>query len=122
MRKEAGQPDSVPSIWLSHSSVLAKRLCTMRTTQTPPPRASTLHSSAIIGEPGTQPGASAAYLRGGSQVVTTELDSMPGPKFNFTATGFPSRSSNSAGTNQAEIPGPVAIAFQTSSGVPGTDR
>src|SRR5262249_34696780 len=34
--------------------------------------------------------------------------------------GFPSRSSNSAGTSQDEIPGPVAMACQTSSGVPGT--
>src|ERR1700683_3393958 len=119
MRKKPGQPDSLPSSWLSQSSVLAKRLCTTRTTQMPPPRASTLHSSAMVGEPGTQPGASAANLRGGSHAVTTELDSMPGPKFNFTATGFPSRSSNSAGTNQDEIPGPVAMACQTSSGVPG---
>jgi len=54
--------------------------------------------------------ASAANIRGGSQAVTTERDSMPGPKFNFTATGFPSRSSNSVGTNQDEIPGPVAMA------------
>ena len=46
-----GQPDSVPSSWLSQSSVLAKRLCTTRTTQMPPPRASTLHSSAMGGEP-----------------------------------------------------------------------
>src|SRR6202789_2716109 len=120
MRKKPGQPDSVPSSWLSQSSVLAKRLCTTRTTQMPPPRASTLHSSAMVGEPGAQPGASAANLRGGSQAVTTELDSMPGPKFNFTATGFPSSSSNSVGTNQDEIPGPVAMACQTSSGVPGT--
>src|SRR5580693_197874 len=120
MRKKPGQPDSVPSSWLSQSSVVAKRLCTTRTTQMPPPRASTLHSSAMGGEPGTQPGASAANLRGGSQAVTTELDSMPGPKFNFTATGLPSRSSNSVGTNQDEIPGPVAMACQTSSGVPGT--
>src|SRR3984885_13832920 len=120
MRKKPGQPDSLPSSWLSQSSVLAKRLCTTRTTQMPPPRASTLHSSAMGGEPGAQPGASAANLRGGSQAVTTELDSMPGPKFNFTATGFPSRSSNSVGTNQDEIPGPVAMACQTSSGVPGT--
>src|ERR1700691_3587844 len=92
----------------------------MRTTQMPPPRASTLHSSAMTGEPGTQPGASAANLRGGSHAVTAELDSMPGPKFNFTATGFPSTISNSVGTNQDEIPGPVAMARQTSSGVPGT--
>src|SRR6202451_2539987 len=120
MRKKPGQPDSLPSSWLSQSSVLAKRLCTTRTTQTPPPRASTVHSSATVGEPGIQPGDSAPNLRGGSQVVTGELDSMPGPKFNFTATGFPSRSSNSVGTNQDEIPGPVAMACQTSSGVPGT--
>src|SRR4029079_6560599 len=98
----------------------ANRLCTMRTTQTPPARASTVNSVAIGGEPGTQPDPCLANIRGGSQVVTTERDSMPGPKSNFTATGFPSRSSNSAGTNQAEIPGPVAMPCQTSSGVPGT--
>src|SRR6202790_491915 len=120
MRKKPGQPDSVPSSWLSQSSVLAKTLCTTRTTHMPPPRAPTRHSSAMTGEPGAQQGASAANVRGGSQAVTTELDSMPGPKFNFTATGFPSHSSNSVGTNQDEIPGPVAMACQTSSGVPGT--
>src|SRR5438067_335770 len=72
------------------------------------------------GEPGPQPSPCAANIRGGSQLVTTERDSMPGPKFNVTATGFPSRISNSVGTNQDEIPGPVAMACQTSSGVPGT--
>src|SRR5271166_1009050 len=120
MRKAPGQPDSDPISCLSQSSVLAKRLFTTRTTQTPPARASTLNSVAIGGEPGTQPSASLANSRGGSQAVTTECDSMPGPKFNFTATGFPPCSSNSAGTNQDEIPGPVAMACQTSSGVPGT--
>src|SRR3954468_4067544 len=85
----------------------------------PPPRASTLHSSAMGGEP-PQPSPCAANVRGGSHVVTTERDSMPGPKFNVTATGFPSRCSNSVGTNQDEIPGPVAMACHTSSGVPGT--
>src|SRR6058998_2442773 len=119
MRKKPGQPDSVPSSWLSQSSVLAKRLCTTRTTQMPPPRASTVHSSAMGGEP-PQPSPCAANIRGGSQAVTAERDSMPGPQFNFTATGFPSRSSNSVGTNQDEIPGPVAMACQTASGVPGT--
>ena len=44
----------------------------------------------------------------------------PGRSSSVTATGFPSRSSNSAGTNQDEMPGPVAMACQTSSGVPGT--
>src|SRR5215510_1956911 len=120
MRKAPGQPDSAPSSCLSQSSVLAKRLFTTRTTQTPPARASTLNSVAIGGEPGAQPAASLVIIRGGSQAVTTERDSMPGPKFNVTATGFPSRSSNSVGTNHDEIPGPVAIACQTSSGVPGT--
>src|SRR5580658_5871670 len=109
MRKNPGQPDSAPDSCLSQSSVLAKRLCTTRTRQTPPARASTVNSVAIGGEPGTQPSASLANIRGGSQAVTTELGSMPGPKFNFTATGFPSRSSSSAGQNQAEIPGPVAM-------------
>src|SRR6202041_2764549 len=88
--------------------------------QVPPPRASTLHSLAIGGEPGTQPSDREAHFCGGSQAVTAEVDSMPGPKFNFTATGFPSWTSNSTGTNQDEIPGPVAMACQTSSGVPGT--
>src|SRR5262249_5687411 len=69
---------------------------------------------------GVQPPDSAANIRGGSQAVTTARDSMPGPKVNVAATGFPSRSSNSVGTNQAEIPGPVAMACQISSGVPGT--
>src|SRR5258708_3875428 len=68
----------------------------------------------------TQPSPCAANIRGGSQVVTAERDSMPGPKFNVTATGFPSCSSNFVGTNHDEMPGPVAMACQTSSGVPGT--
>src|SRR5580704_3135843 len=86
----------------------------------PPARASTLHSVAMDGISGVQPLDSAANMWGGSQAFTTARDSMPGPKFIFTATGLPSCSSNSVGTNQDETPGPVAIACQTSSGVPGT--
>src|SRR5205085_9317655 len=71
------------------------------------------------GEP-PQPSPCAANIRGGSQAVMVARDSMPGPKFIFTATGFPSFSSNSVGTNQDEMPGPLAMACQTSSGVPGT--
>src|SRR5580765_4066605 len=115
-----GQPSSEPINCPSQSSVLEKRLCTTRTTHMPPARASTLNSVAIGGEPGTQPAPSLANSSGGFQAVTTERDSMAGPKSNFTATGFPPSSSNSAGTNQDEIPGPVAMACQTSSGVPGT--
>jgi hypothetical protein len=81
----------------------------MRTMQMPPPRASTLHSFAMVGEPG-MPSVWAAHFRGGSHAVTGERISMPGPKFIFTATGLPSRSSNSGGTNHDEIPGPVAMA------------
>src|SRR5438874_12598486 len=110
MRKAPGQPDSDPISCWSQSSVLANRLCITRTTQIPPACASTLNSVAIGGEPGNQPSASLANIRGGSQAVTTERDSMPGPKFNVTATGFPSRPSNSAGVDQDEMPGPVAIA------------
>ena len=43
---------------------------------------------------------------------------MPGPKSQTMEP--PSRSSTVVGTNQDEMPGPVAIACQTSSGVPGT--
>src|SRR5262249_15825239 len=118
-RKNAGQPAWPASSWLSQSSVLAKRLWTMRTMQVPPPRASTLHSFANGGEP-WKPSDWAIHFRGGSQAVTGQRISMPGPKFIFTATGFPSRTSNSAGTIQDEIPGPVAMACQTSSGVPVT--
>src|SRR4029077_4169697 len=120
MRKAPGQPDSDPISCWSQSSVLANRLCTTRTTQTPPARASMLNSVAIGGEPGNQPAPSLANIRGGSHFVIFDADSIPGPKSNFTATGFPPCSSNSVGTNQDEIPGPVAIACQTSSGVPGT--
>ena len=49
MWKAPGMPDSVPINWSSQSSVLAKRLCTRRTTQTPPARASTVHSVATGG-------------------------------------------------------------------------
>jgi hypothetical protein len=50
--------------------------------------------------------------------VTLPLPSKPPPK--SSAIVPPSRPSIAAGTNQAEIPGPVAIASQTCSGVPGT--
>src|SRR5215469_10314913 len=91
----------------------------MRTMQVPPARASTLHSFANGGEP-WKPSDWAIHFRGGSQAVRGQRISMPGPKVIFTATGLPSRTSNSAGTIQDEIPGPVAMACQTSYGVPGT--
>src|SRR5690349_25022491 len=91
----------------------------MRTIHMPPARASTLHSLARGGAP-PQLSPCAANIRGGSQAVAAERGSVPGPNFSFMATGFPCCSSISAGTNQDEIPGPVAMACQTSSGVPGT--
>src|SRR5262249_33726398 len=45
-------------------------------------------------------------------------ESMPGPKWQIILP--PTRPSTSVGTNHDEIPGPVAIASQTCSGVPGT--
>src|SRR5262245_29747736 len=46
---------------------------------------------------------------------------MPGPKSEMTRTGLPSLSlSTLVGTNHDDTPGPVAIASQTCSGVPGT--
>src|SRR5262249_46262943 len=88
----------------------------------PPPRASTLHSCAIGGMPGIQPSDWAIHLCGGSQAVMAEVDSMPGPMVTFTATGLPPWTSNSVGTNQDETPGPLAMACQTSAGVPGTSN
>ena len=57
---------------------------------------------------------------GGSHVLMTRAKSMlsPGPKCETAAP--PTQPSISLGTNQDEIPGPVAIASQTSSGVPCT--
>src|SRR6266567_1051956 len=84
--------------------------------QVPPERASTVHSVAIGGEPGPKPSLSAANRCGGSHAVFFATTSMPGPKCEATV---PS-SRSSVGMNQDETPGPVAMACQTSSGVPGT--
>src|SRR5579872_7303894 len=86
--------------------------------QVPPERASTTHSVAIGGIPGAKPWLSAAKRYGASQAVMAASESMPGPKCELMVP--PTRSSLLVGTNQDETPGPVAIACQTSSGVPGT--
>src|SRR5579872_3393108 len=117
IRKKGGHPDSRLSSWLSQSSVLAKRLWTTRTTHFPPARASTVHSVAIGGPSGPRSELSATYLRGGSHAVILASESIPGPK---CAVVFPAASSTSVGTNHDDTPGPVAIAAQTSSGVPVT--
>ena len=78
----------------------------------PPERASTIHSVATVGSSGPMSSRlSAANRCGGSQVVMVESDSMPGPKLQTMEP--PSRSSTVVGTNQDEIPGPVAMACQT---------
>src|SRR5918994_2440537 len=119
MRKAAIQPCVCPSNWSSQSSLLVSQLCTTRTTQVPPERASTIHSVATVGSSGPMSSRLSATNRcGGSQVAMVESDSMPGPKLQTMEP--PSRSSTVVGTNQEEMPGPVAIACQTSSGVPGT--
>jgi hypothetical protein len=60
---------------------------------------------------------SSAYLRGGSHAVIFDTESIPGPKCDVDV---PAVSSTSVGTNHDDTPGPVAIASQTSSGVPAT--
>src|SRR5262245_38839869 len=72
----------------------------------------------MVGEPGPKPSLSAVIRCGGSQEVILAAESMPGPKWQTIVP--PVRPSTSAGTNHDEIPGPVAMASQTCSGVPGT--
>src|SRR5262250_3087047 len=84
----------------------------------PPARASTVHSVATVGEPGGPRVASATKRLGASHAVIVAGQSMPGPKLDTISP--PWRSSLRVGTNHDEMPGPVAIARQTSSGVPGT--
>src|SRR5262245_59772204 len=57
-------------------------------------------------------------LIGGFHSLMVATDSSPGPKLLVAMP--PTRSSLLLGTNHADMPGPVAMAAQTSSGVPGT--
>src|SRR5262245_27867188 len=81
----------------------------------PLPRASTVHSVATV--PGSS-SVSATKLLGGFHALRVPTDSMPGPKLFIILP--PTRSSLVLGTNHDDMPFPVAIAAQTSSGVPGT--
>src|SRR5215813_5902560 len=83
--------------------------------QVPPACASTVHSVATVPGPSS---VSATKLCGGFHALIVATDSIPGPKLHVAWP--PTRSSQVLGTNQDDIPGPVAMAFQTSSGVPGT--
>src|SRR4051794_13655578 len=68
---------------------------------------------------GEFPQAPSAVKRcGASHSVMVLTESMPPPK--WAVTEPPTRPSISVGTNHAPTPGPVAIACQTCSGVPGT--
>src|SRR5262245_17124970 len=84
----------------------------------PPFFASTVHSVATGGPPCIHVLSSATKRCGGSHTVTVALDTMPPPKSHASAP--PTRPSTFAGTNHDEMPGPVAIACHTCSGVPGT--
>ena len=57
---------------------------------------------------------------GGSQAATRPGTSISGPGPNRAVAGPPWRSSTLWGTYHEEMPGPVAMAAQTSSGVPAT--
>src|SRR5499426_3420823 len=81
--------------------------------QVPPARASTVHSVATVPGPSS---VSATKLLGGFHDLMVPTDSMPGPKLFIVLP--PTRSSLVLGTNHEDIPCPVAIAAQTSSGVP----
>src|SRR5262245_38034889 len=83
----------------------------------PPCFASTVHSLATGGPPSSHL-SSATSRCGGCHSVMVADDTMPPPK--SLATLPPTRPSTFVGTNQAEIPGPLAIACQTCSGVPLT--
>ena len=90
---------------------------TSRTMHVPPSRASTSHSKARPSPPSTP---SNTTRRGGSQAATRPGTCISGPGPNDTTAAPPSRSSTVWGTYHDEIPGPVAMARHTSSGVPGT--
>src|SRR5262245_38724487 len=83
--------------------------------QVPPARASTVHSDATVPGPSC---VSATKLLGGFHDLIVPTDSIPGPKLFIVLP--PTLSSLVLGTNQDDMPCPVAIAAQTSSGVPGT--
>src|SRR5262247_1952976 len=83
--------------------------------QVPPARASTVHSVATVPGPSS---VSATKLLGGFHDLIVPTDSMPGPKLLVVLP--PAHSPLVLGTNQDDMPCPVAIAAQTSSGVPGT--
>ncbi len=98
---------SALSYWLSQSSTKMP-LCTQRRTVLPPSRPSTIASTAL-NQP-RSPSARAAKCRGGSQTVTMEPSALVPPRW----------SAISMGNSQAALPGPVAIASQTCSGVAGS--
>lgn len=109
------------SISRSHTAPVPNPLITMRTTHVPPENASTRHSVANVaaGAPSARHRTSpVANLRGGSHAVTFPESFLPEPisKANVP----PTRSSTVVGCSQALMPGPVAIASHTCSGVPVT--
>src|SRR5215468_9489675 len=83
--------------------------------QVPPASASTVHSLATAPGPSC---VSATKLLGGFHDLIVPTDSIPGPKLFMILP--PTLPSLVLGTNQDDMPGPVAIAAQISSGVPAT--
>jgi len=113
-------PAAMPSSSSSQPASVPKPLITMRTRQVPSPRASTSHSVASRTAGRSPPGCQStswAKRCGGSQAVTVP-SRVPKPMSKRNRP--PWRSSTSVGCSQALMPGPVAIASQTSSGVPAT--
>ena len=110
----------MPSSSSSQPASVPNPLITIRTRQVPSSRASTSHSVATRAAGRSPPGSqvvSWAKRCGGSQAVTVP-SRVPKPMSKRNRP--PSCSSTSVGCSQALMPRPVAIAAQTSSGVPAT--
>ena len=114
-------PSVMPPISSSQFAPDPKPLITIRTTQVPPARASTIHSVASV-DGLTRAWSTPPTARSGAAAPSRSTRAVePHAVAHVVARSVPpSRSSTSAGCIQALMPGPVAIASQTCSGVPGT--
>jgi hypothetical protein len=105
-----------PSSSSSQSAPLPKPLTTRRTTQRAAPAVSTVHSATSVRGSDVPHSVSCTKRRGGSQPVMRPSCS-PDP---MSKANVPASESTVVSCSHEEMPGPVAIARHTSSGVPAT--